>query len=157
MTIRLRTHQKIHIQSSSDIFHLMQPILRRCSKRDRAREHFWILCLNAAQTVTHLELVGLGTQRSVQIDPKEVYHLALLKDACSIVAVHNHPSGRLKPSYADKVITKSLLAIGQFHNIKLLDHLIICEENYFSFMDEGLFEVLNSDASMVVSSALAAA
>lgn len=98
MTIRLRPNQKTHIQSFADIFRLMQPILRRCTQRDRNREHFWVLCLDLSQNVSHLELLGLGTQRSVLIDPKEVHHLALLKNACSIVAIHNHPCGRLKPS-----------------------------------------------------------
>ncbi len=131
----------------------MQPILQRCTKRDRNREHFWILCLDSGQNVSHLELLGLGTQRSVQIDPKEVYHLTLLKDACSIVAIHNHPSGRLKPSHTDKGATKKLLAVSQFINIKLLDHLIISEDNYFSFMDEGVFELLNAEAAIMFSSA----
>ncbi|MBO9573899.1 MAG: JAB domain-containing protein, partial [Chitinophagaceae bacterium] len=110
----------------------MQSILRRCTKRDREREHFWILCLDAAQTVMHLELLGLGTQRSVLIDPREIYHLALLKNACSIAAIHNHPSGRLKPSNADKEITKKMMAASDFLNVRLLDHLIISEKGYFS-------------------------
>jgi DNA repair protein RadC len=149
MTIRLRSHQKIRIQSSSDIFQLLQPILRRCSKRDRAREHFWILCLGPGQTVCHLELLALGTQNKVLIDPREVYSLALQQNACSIVAIHNHPSGRLKPSPADKSITQQLMKGSEFVNLRLLDHLIISEEGYFSFLDEGLFEVLNAATSMM--------
>lgn len=156
MTIRLRPDQKIHIQSSADIFQLIQPILRRSSKLDRDREHLWILCLDASQTVQHLELLGLGTQRTVLIDPKEVYNLALLKRASSIVVIHNHPSGRLKPSHADKVATEKLIAASQSLNIKLLDHLIISDDNYFSFLDEGVFELLDTSKSTVFNSVLAA-
>ncbi len=144
MTIRLRPHQKIRISSSSDIFQLLQPILRRCSKRDRAREHFWILCLGPGQTVCHLELLALGTQNKVLIDPREVYSLALQQNASSIVAIHNHPSGRLKPSPADKSITQQLMKGSEFVNLKLLDHLIISEEGYFSFLDEGMLGILQT-------------
>ncbi|MET0462875.1 MAG: JAB domain-containing protein [Chitinophagaceae bacterium] len=155
MTIRLRSHQKIHIQSSADIFHLMQPILRRCSKRDRAREHFWILCLGPGQTVCHLELLALGTQNKVLIDPREVYSLALQQNASSIVAIHNHPSGRLKPSPADKLITQQLMKGSDFLNLRLLDHLIISVEGYFSFMDKGVFELLIAEQSMMFKNILA--
>ncbi|TXJ28703.1 MAG: DNA repair protein [Chitinophagaceae bacterium] len=154
MTIRLRPDQKIHIQSSADIFQLMQPVLRRSSKLDRDREHLWILCLDASQTVQHLELLGLGTQRAVLIDPKEIYNLALLKRATSIVAIHNHPSGKLRPSQADKTATEKMIAASQFLNIKLLDHLIISDDNYFSFLDEGVFALLSTSKSIMLNSAL---
>ena len=139
MTIRLKPHQKIHIQSSSDIFHLLQPILRRSSKLDRDREHLWVLCLDQSHTVRHLELTGLGTLRSVLIDPVEVFSLALLKRAAAIALVHNHPSGRLIPSRADRLATERLREGSRFLNIPLLDHLIISETGFYSFADQGEF------------------
>jgi DNA repair protein RadC len=72
----------------------------------------------------------------------------------SIVNIHNHPSGRLKPSPADKSITQQLMKGSEFLNLRLLDHLIISEEGYFSFMDEGIFEQLNDKATIIVSAAL---
>ena len=125
MNIRLKPHQKIHIQSSSDIYSILQPIFRRYSKLDRDREHLWMMTLDGSQTVRKLELLGLGTQRTVLIDPMEVYHRALLRRAASIVVIHNHPSGSLKPSRADKTATEKLVEASRFLNIKLLDHLII--------------------------------
>jgi len=150
MNIRLKPHQKIHIQSSSDIYQILQPIFRRYSKLDRDREHLWMMTLDGSQTVRKLELLGLGTQRTVLIDPMEVYHRALLRRAASIVVIHNHPSGSLKPSRADKTATEKLVEASRFLNIKLLDHLIISEDEYFSFLDEGVFETLalNNDPGL---------
>ena len=139
MNIRLKPNQKIHIQSSSDIYQILQPIFRRYSKLDRDREHLWVLCLDARQTVFHLELLGLGTKRSVLIDPLEVYNLALLKRASSIVVAHNHPSGWLHPSRADKEATVKLVEASRFLGIRLLDHLVISEKGFYSFLDEGEF------------------
>jgi len=82
--------------------------------------------------------------------------LALLKNACSIVAIHNHPSGRLNPSQQDKNTTAKLMAASEFLNIKLLDHLIISEDNYFSFLDEGMFELLNAERTFMFNSVVAA-
>lgn len=148
MTIRLRAHQKVRIQSSADIFQLLQPILRRSSKLDRDREHLWLLCLDHSQTVRHLELLGLGTQRSVLIDPMEVYNLALLKRATSIAVVHNHPTGKLQPSRADKLVTEKLMEASRFLNIQLLDHLIISEKGFYSFFDEGEFNSQGFEANV---------
>ncbi|MCG2615230.1 hypothetical protein LZZ85_13095 [Terrimonas sp. NA20] len=67
-----------------------------------------------------LELLALGTQNKVLIDPREVYSLALQQNACSIVAIHNHPSGRLKPSPADKSITQQLMKGSEFVNLGML-------------------------------------
>jgi DNA repair protein RadC len=155
MTIRLRSDKKIHIQSSADIFQIIQPVLRRCSKIDREREHLWLLCLDALQTVCHLELVGLGTRRTVLIDPVEIFHLAILKEATSIVLIHNHPTGNLKPSRADKTATEKLVEASRFLNIPLLDHLIISEKEFFSFLDEGVFETLETKKFIMFNSVLA--
>lgn len=145
MTIRLRPHQKIRIQSSSDIFQLLQPILRRASKLDRDREHLWIVCLDQSHNVKHLELAGLGTVRSVLIDPLEVYSLALIKRSAAIVLAHNHPSGRLIPSCADRFATERLIKASRFLNIPLLDHLIISETAFYSFSDEGEFNKMERE------------
>jgi hypothetical protein len=96
------------------------------------------------------ELLALGTQNKVLINPREVYSLALQQNASGIIPIHNHPSGRLKPSPADKSITQQLMKGSEFVNLRLLDHLIISEEGYFSFMDEGIFEILNAELSSAI-------
>ncbi|MCG2618121.1 JAB domain-containing protein [Terrimonas sp. NA20] len=137
MTIRLKPHQKIHIQSSSDIYRVLQPILLRISKLNRDREHFWLMHLDASQRVRCVELLGLGTQRTVLIDPMDVYHRAIVRRASSIVVIHNHPSGNVKPSHADKIATEKLMQASRFANVRMLDHLIISEHEYYSFLDRG--------------------
>lgn len=89
MQIRLNSKQNLHIQSSSDLFHLLQPAFLRSPKLDCDREHLWLLCLDHSQTPGSqsvagsrtLELLGHGTQNNVLIDPMEVYHRALLRRA----------------------------------------------------------------------------
>lgn len=137
MTIRLQPHQKIHISSSADIFNLLQPILRRASKLDRNREHLWLLCLDQSRKVLHLELIGLGTVRSVLMDPMEVYSVAIGRRASAVALIHNHPSGNLKPSFADRDMTNLLQQLGRMLRIPLLDHLIISETEFYSFNDSG--------------------
>ncbi len=150
MTIRLRPHQRIHVQSSFDIFSILQPILRRASKMDRGREHLWVLCLDQVHVIRHLELVGLGTLRSVLIDPAEVYSLALHKRAAAIAVVHNHPSGRVTPSCADRAVTEKLQHASHFLNIPLLDHLIISEKEFYSFCDSGELTRIGADTNVQV-------
>lgn len=101
------------------------------------------------QPGTTLRTCRICIQTKVQIDPREVYSMALQQNASSIVAIHKHPSGRLKPSPADKSITQQLMKGSEFINLRLLDHLIISEEVYFSFLDEGLFEVLKAEELMM--------
>lgn len=140
MTIRLRPHQKISIQSSSDVFQLLQPLLLKESKLDRDREHLWVLCLDQSHSVKHLELAGLGTLKSVLIEPVEIYSVALIHRAAAIILAHNHPSGQLIPSRADRRETARLKEASQLLGIPLLDHLIISETGFYSFGDEGVFD-----------------
>lgn len=144
MQVRLKPEQKISIQSSTDIFHLLQPAFLRQSKLDRDREHLWLLCLDHSQTVRTLELLGLGTRQTVLIDAMEVFHRALLRRAASIVVAHNHPSGNLKPSRSDIIATEKLAEASRFLNIKLHDHLIISETGFYSFRDGGEFEKMKT-------------
>jgi DNA repair protein RadC len=155
MKLRLRAHQQVKLHSSSDIFQILQPIFRRIPKRDRNCEHFWLMTLDTSQTIRTLELLGLGTQRNILIDPMEVYHRALHWQASSIVAIHNHPSGNLTPSRADKTVTEKLVEAGRFLNIRFLDHLIISEDKYFSFLDKGVFETLETSKFIMFNSVLA--
>ena len=155
MQIRLKPNQKIHIETSADIFQLLQPAFLRQSKLNRDREHLWLMCLDHSQTVRTLELLGLGTQQTVLIDAMEVFHRALLRRAASIVVAHNHPAGSLKPSRSDITATEKLVDASHFLNIKLLDHLIISEKEFYSFRDGGEFEKMNTRKFIMFNSVLA--
>jgi|SRR6218665_731524 len=155
MNIQLDSEQNLLIQSSSDIFQILQPAFLRQPELDRDREHLWLMCLDHSQTVRTLELLGLGTQNNVLIDPMEVYHRALLRRAAFIVVAHNHPSGSLKPSRSDITATEKLVDASHFLNVKLLDHLIISETEFYSFLDNGEFEKMQTRKFIMFNSVLA--
>ena len=105
---------------------------------DLNHEQFWIMLLNNANKVIRLEKIGVGGMTGTTADPKKIFKSALENNAASVMLCHNHPSGNVIPSNADKQITNNLVKAGQFLEIKILDHIIIGNDNYFSFADEGL-------------------
>jgi DNA repair protein RadC len=122
------------ISSSKMIFELMQPIIG-----ELPHEEFWVLYLNNSNKVLFKSQQGKGGITGTMVDVRLVFKAALELGATSIILCHNHPSGSLTPSDADKQITKKLKTAGTSLDIQVLDHLIITENNYFSFNDEGIF------------------
>lgn len=102
------------------------------------REYFYILCLNRNNRVLGYSQISIGGLSGTIADPKIIMQTALKANACSIIIAHNHPSGNLVPSEADKQITYKLKDAGKFLEIPVLDHLIMTSESYFSFADDGL-------------------
>lgn len=102
------------------------------------QEEFKILLLNRANKVLGIYPVSRGGVSGTLVDPKLVFSVALKCNASSIILGHNHPSGNLKPSEADKALTRKLQKAGTYLDIKVLDHLIITPESYYSLMDENL-------------------
>ncbi len=101
-------------------------------------EQFKVLLLNRANKVLGIFEASSGGVTGTVVDPKIIFVAALKANACSIIISHNHPSGNLQPSGADREITQKVKSGGQFLDIKLFDHIIISSEGYFSFADEGL-------------------
>jgi DNA repair protein RadC len=101
-------------------------------------EEFLILCLNNSNAVTGFYKLSSGGITGTVVDIRMIYTLALNSCSTSIIIAHNHPSGKLAPSTADLSITKKIKAAGEFLDIKLLDHLILTDESYLSFSDEGI-------------------
>lgn len=97
-----------------------------------------VLLLNRSNRIIGVKNLSIGGMSSTIIDPKIVYSAALLTGASAIIVAHNHPSGELRPSEKDKQLTAKLEQAGALLDIMLLDHLIITDEGYFSFADEGL-------------------
>lgn len=125
--------QQEKIESSRSVFDIMQPILGELS-----HEEFWILYLNNSNKVIEKNQLSKGGITGTLVDVRLVLKKALEVSATSIILVHNHPSGTLKPSTADKAITEKLKTAAQSLDIKVLDHLIVTEKAYFSFADESL-------------------
>ena len=119
------------IRSSSDVYNLMKAELK-----DLQHEEFWIILLNRANIVMKKHSISNGGISGTVADPKLIFKVALDHLASSVVLVHNHPSGNLKPSEADKRLTKQLVSAGSLLDIAVLDHIIFTDSSYFSFADE---------------------
>ena len=102
------------------------------------REFFYILCLNRNNMVLGYCQISSGGISGTVIDVRTIMQTALKSHASSLILAHNHPSGNLTPSEADKEITRKIQTAGKTLDIPVLDHLIITSESYFSFADEGL-------------------
>lgn len=101
-------------------------------------EVFVVVYLNQSNKVLHHEIISEGGITGTVADPRIILKNALSQNATSIVLSHNHPSGNLKPSRQDELLTEKIKQAAQFLDIKVLDHIIVSEEGYFSFADEGL-------------------
>ncbi len=121
------------ISSSRDAYEQIQPYLL-----DLPHEEFWLLLLNRANEVIRPVQVSQGGVSGTVADPKIIFKLAIECLASAIILVHNHPSGNLKPSEADKDLTRRLASAGKLLEIPILDHLIFTDASYLSFADEGL-------------------
>jgi DNA repair protein RadC len=105
---------------------------------DLPHEEFWLLLLSRSNKVIAKELISKGGLSGTIADPKIIFHIALQHQASSIVLAHNHPSNNLKPSQQDIDLTKKLYNAGKILDINVVDHLIITDDGYYSFADEGM-------------------
>ena len=123
--------EKVKITSAKDVFNEIAPFVS-----DLNHEEFWVLYLNRANVVLKKERVSSGGVTGTIVDNKIILKKALLNLASSIILVHNHPSGNLKPSLQDKKVTQKMKSACELLEINLLDHLIIAGNAYYSFADE---------------------
>lgn len=121
------------ISSSQDAFNAIYSYLS-----DSIYEEFYIILLNRANEIIGVHRISEGGTSGTVVDPKKVFKLALVKQASSIILSHNHPSGNIQPSHQDKTITKKLKDSGKLMEIEVLDHIIVGNNRYLSFADEGL-------------------
>ncbi len=121
------------ILKSKDIADYLQAKLQH-----KKHEVFAVIFLNMANKVTHFEVISEGGITGTVADPRIILKKALAHDAVNIILCHNHPSGSIKPSRADEEITRKINEAAKFLDIKVLDHIIVSEEGYYSFADEGL-------------------
>ena len=125
--------QKPKITSSKNAFTILQPCIG-----DLHHEEFWVLFLSNANKVLKKEQLSVGGMTGTVADIRKIYKSALEQSATAIIIAHNHPSGTLKPSHSDILLTRKVKEGGSILDIKLLDHIIVTEKNYYSFADEGV-------------------
>ena len=120
------------IRNSKDVFEIFEPKLS-----DLSHEEFWILLLNRSNKVIDTVCISKGGTSGTVIDTKIILNRAISKLASGIIICHNHPSGNTMPSEADKNITRKIAAATRTMDINLLDHIIVAENRFYSFADEG--------------------
>ena len=125
-------------KSSKEIFDYLYH-----SMRDLKKEVFKVIFLDGKNQIIEIEDLFKGTLNTSSIYPREVIKSAIKNNAVSLIFVHNHPSGNPDPSESDKDVTEDLVFAGNLMQIKVLDHIIIGDNKYFSFADEGLIEEYN--------------
>ena len=136
MILQENTKQKINFpQDTAQIFY---KILEAEHKTDQGKEHWWVVGLGSDNTIKYVELVGLGLNNMAMVAPRETFRLAIMKNVNSIICAHNHPTGDTRPSKADTKTTDQLKEAGKILGIKLLDSMIIGDNEYFSFLEKGL-------------------
>lgn len=123
----------LSLNSASLIFDYFKNILN-----DKKQEYFYCVYLDNKGKYINKKCLFIGTINSSIVHPREVFKEAYLNSASSFICVHNHPSGDVTPSKEDKYLTKRLNELGVIHGIKLLDHIIIGKNTYFSFFDNNL-------------------
>ncbi|HKJ06344.1 MAG TPA: JAB domain-containing protein, partial [Flavobacteriaceae bacterium] len=121
------------ITSSTDVFNIMKPIIA-----DLNYEEFWVLYLNNSNKIMYKAQLSKGGITGTLVDVRLVFKKAVELFSTAIILCHNHPSGKLKPSQSDKHLTAKMVNAGKALDIKVLDHIIITENDYFSFTDENL-------------------
>ncbi|MBS1755327.1 MAG: DNA repair protein RadC [Ferruginibacter sp.] len=124
---------KIVIKESKDVAKYLQTQLK-----DYTYEVFAVLFLNQANKINHFEIVSKGGITGTVADPRIILKKALDNNATSLVLCHNHPSGNLRPSKADEELTKKIAEAARYLDIKVIDHIIVSEEGFYSFADDGL-------------------
>jgi len=125
--------RKTQISSSRDAYQVLKPFIA-----DLPYEEFWILLLNRANKLIKKARISEGGISSTTVDPKKIFHICLEYHATGIILGHNHPSGNIVPSDADRKITQSIANSGKILEIDVLDHIIVCETDFYSFADEGM-------------------
>ncbi len=125
--------EKKQVLSSRDAY-----LIVKSKMEDLHHEEFWVLFLNRSNKKLGLERFSAGGLTGTVADTRLIYQRALELRSTGLILVHNHPSGSRKPSNQDLDLTQKMKSAGQQLEISVLDHLIITEDNYFSFADEGM-------------------
>ncbi len=138
MNVTLKDSGEMIISSSEKAYELMKDVFSEREAIDKDRENVWVICLNNANRIICVEFISMGTCNEVIVTPREVFCTPLRRRACKIIIVHNHPSGDVFPSPTDIDMTDNLVQVGKIIDIEVVDHLIIDENNFYSFKDCGL-------------------
>jgi len=126
------SRQMEQLRSGADVLKYMQPIIQ-----DLTHEESWAMLLNNNSRLLHVAHLSSGGLAETTVDVRMLLKEALLHNATSFILVHNHPSGNLRPSRYDEELTQKVKKAGQAVNIRMIDHVIVAEHDYYSFAENG--------------------
>jgi DNA repair protein RadC len=126
-------NKKEMVTQSGDIAHYL-----RATFEYRKQEVFAVVFLNRSNKITHLEIISEGGITGTVADPRIILKKALEHNATALILCHNHPSGNTRPSKADEILTQKIKQAANLLDIHIMDHIIVSDEGYFSFADEGI-------------------
>lgn len=132
MNIKHKIGQQI--TQSGDLVPLLREVYTLLPEEDSHKEVFYIVGLNSQNVVLFIDLITMGSVNRASPIIRECYRQAIIKNAVSIIACHNHPSGNTAPSLEDKQFTRELVEAGKVLGVRLLDHIIL-GDNFYSFAD----------------------
>ncbi len=138
--LRAKMLEKPFYRSSQEVFDYLYHAMR-----GRKKEVFKVLYLSSQNQIIDTVDLSEGTVNSSSVSPREVIEGALRNNAAALIFVHNHPSGAVEPSANDKSLTRELVYAGRIMRLKVLDHIIIGDNKYYSFAGEGLIEEYETD------------
>ena len=133
---KVKPSERPQVKSSKESYNLLLQTWDQ--NRIEFVEQFKVILMNRANRVLGIYVLSTGGVTGTVADPKLVFIAALKSNSCNIILSHNHPSGNLKPSKADEDLTNKIKQAGILLDIKVLDHIIVTSEGYYSFADEGL-------------------
>lgn len=122
------------INSSSEAFNVLK------SKFNPFSEEVWILSLDTHLCLLSSDMIFRGTVNSCLVHPRDIFRTLILNNACSFILAHNHPSRSVVPSEEDLIVTRKIRQISKIFEIKMNDHIIFTDQNYFSLADSGIFK-----------------
>jgi len=151
MEIILPSEDMIRLSNSRDVHHILLKILAREEGLGFHQEHFWVLGLSEDYVLTVVDLVTLGKGNRFLVDPKDVFYLTVHKNAKYVILAHNVPHATiLEPSEADKDLADQLMHAAELLNLSVIEHLIINQDNFFSFALSGLLATLSRSQKYAV-------
>jgi DNA repair protein RadC len=125
----------------------------KCVKKDlrgKDKEHVYILTLDIHKRLISKDLLSVGTLNETLVHPREVFRTALAKGAASIALAHNHPSGEVQPSMDDVKVTVRIARAGREMGIPLLDHVVVCNDRFYSMKTAGIFDLIDKGGESFV-------
>jgi DNA repair protein RadC len=132
-----RKYKKKPMILAMDVYFIMREILLSLDPVEKNKEYFWVMGLSTSNHVKYIDVVSIGSLGGTIAEPREIFTYAIRFGGISkIILIHSHPSGNLKPSHADKSLTHQMIEAGKILRIEVLDHLIITQKSFYSFLGQ---------------------